>query len=519
MGEYPEKYNFTLRAYVAGHARGGDSGGNCSTDGPNCGPPVMWRKGRGDRNGRDIPRSYDRFRGPHKVLVEASGARHMEPFHSDRLNPFAAHFMGCHVADLQKSCGMVYGDAPETMCSANRMTTCKVVAPYVSCGQFTMDACELYMRCSWNGTVCLEQARTMTTTTTTPFSGSRLHRECWTDGGCRDDGAGICNWCGTHDGSAMYCCRESWSDRYTEGHNCHGAIFSEDENSHTCVLPSTGNSTSTSTTTTPPSPTPAPIVGPTPLPTPAPTPASTPAPTSAPTPMPTPLPTPAPTVGPTTERTTTSTITTTAPYHYFAASTVETTCASEGGTPTTKDMCFHACNSGVGGANRYKVGRWRHSPGCFVVVSGRWQGGCHWNLDTSASAYYSRTRAICTTITTATTTTMLTTSAPTPMPTPLPTLAFEPLPASHRCMGQPPQGWANLGTGLTQGQCHDRCLPIQSCIFVTFWSASGACTSFEGCDSTVTQTWNKVSGLERRLRGAVQTWAKVLGEEDQGILI
>merc|ERR1712110_1055514 len=136
--------------------------------------------------------------------------------------------------------------------------------------------------------------------------------------------------------------------------------------------------------------------------------------------------------------------TTTPPYHYFAASTVESTCASEGGTPTSKDMCFHACKSGVGGANRYKVGRWHHSPGCFVVVSGRWQGGCHWNLDTSANAYHSPTRAICTTVTTATTTTtMQTTSAPTP----------------------------------------------------------------------------KVPGLERRLRGAVQTWAKVLGEEDQGILI
>merc|ERR1712232_213374 len=91
------------------------------------------------------------------------------------------------------------------------------------------------------------------------------------------------------------------------------------------------------------------------------------------------------------------------------------------------------------------------------------------------------------------------TAGPTPVPTPVP-VNFEPLPASHRCMGQPPLGWANLGTGLTQGQCHDRCLPIQSCNFVTFWSASGACTSFEGCDSTVTQTWNKVSGLERRLR-------------------
>merc|ERR1712139_195179 len=221
------------------------------------------------------------------------------------------------------------------------------------------------------------------------------------------------------------------------------------------------------------------------------------------TPGPTPMPTPAPTM----------------PHHYFAASTAQSTCESEGGAPTTKDMCSQACDSGVGGATRYKIGSWDHSPGCFAVVSGPWQGGCHWNLNTEASAYMSRTRAVSTTMNTTTTTTQVTPTTTTTTSTTRVPVNFSPLPASHRCMGQPPHGWANLGTGLTQGQCHDRCLPIQSCNFVTFWSASGACTSFEGCDSTVTQTWNKVSGLERRLRGAVQTWAKVLGEEDQGILI
>merc|ERR1712232_694891 len=182
-------------------------------------------------------------------------------------------------------------------------------------------------------------------------------------------------------------------------------------------------------------------------------------------------------------------------------------------------MCSHACDSGVGGATRYKIGSWGHSPGCFVVVSGPWQGNCHWNLNTEASAYKSRTRAVCTTMNTITTTTQVTPTTTTTTSTTQVPVNFAPLPASHRCMDQPPQGWANLGTGLTQAQCHDRCLLLESCNFVTLWSASGACTSFVDCDSTSTQIWRTISGSGRRLRKAAQTWAKVVGEESQGILI
>lgn len=133
----------------------------------------------------------------------------------------------------------------------------------------------------------------------------------------------------------------------------------------------------------------------------------------------------------------------------------------------------------------------------FVVVN-----GCPY-------AYYAQYECNIVASTTPTTVTTTTTQVP---------VNFVPLPASHRCMDQPPQGWANLGTGLTQVQCHDQCVALESCNFVNFWSANGACTSFEACHSTVSQTWTKVSGSERRLRNAAQTWAKILGEEHQSIL-
>merc|ERR1712139_693418 len=43
------------------------------------------------------------------------------------LNPFDAHFLGCHVADLQTSCNKIYGTGQGTICKANSMTLCQVV--------------------------------------------------------------------------------------------------------------------------------------------------------------------------------------------------------------------------------------------------------------------------------------------------------------------------------------------------------------------------------------------------------
>lgn len=45
------------------------------------------------------------------------------------------------------------------------------------------------------------------------------HQECWTNGGCVDNGASICIWCGLHAGSPMNCCRQG------VGHHCHDVTF------------------------------------------------------------------------------------------------------------------------------------------------------------------------------------------------------------------------------------------------------------------------------------------------------
>merc|ERR1719272_1250728 len=51
----------------------------------------------------------------------------MYPATNGALNPFDAHFLGCHVADLQTSCDKIYGTGQGTICKANSMTLCQVV--------------------------------------------------------------------------------------------------------------------------------------------------------------------------------------------------------------------------------------------------------------------------------------------------------------------------------------------------------------------------------------------------------
>merc|ERR1711920_50155 len=99
--------------------------------------------------------------------------------------------------------------------------------------------------------------------TIAPTPTDNFNQECWSVGGCRDDGAAVCEWCGEHGGVSMYCCRQDWP--YSLGHNCYNADFGT-HGAHRCVTPASVNP--------PPSPTPRadPTAEPTPAPTMAPTP-------------------------------------------------------------------------------------------------------------------------------------------------------------------------------------------------------------------------------------------------------
>merc|ERR1712078_571904 len=88
--------------------------------------PAMFTTGSEDHQSH-LKGAFDAVKSKSKVLAEVQGADHMFPAENGALNPFDAHFMGCHVADLQTSCNKIYGTGQGTICKANTMTLCQVV--------------------------------------------------------------------------------------------------------------------------------------------------------------------------------------------------------------------------------------------------------------------------------------------------------------------------------------------------------------------------------------------------------
>ena len=118
----PSKYSFSLKAMLDSHGYIGDY----ANIAPKISIPSMFTTGSEDHASR-LKGAFDLVTSKAKVLAEVTGADHMYPATNGALNPFDAHFMGCHVADLQTSCDKIYGSGPGTICKANSMSLCQVV--------------------------------------------------------------------------------------------------------------------------------------------------------------------------------------------------------------------------------------------------------------------------------------------------------------------------------------------------------------------------------------------------------
>jgi len=88
--------------------------------------PVMFMSGSHDHNAnREMWPAYNNNkRAKHKVYAAVNGGTHMEPAHEGRLNRYAAHFLACHVREMQSSCDKVYGFGEDSMCNAVDTSTC-----------------------------------------------------------------------------------------------------------------------------------------------------------------------------------------------------------------------------------------------------------------------------------------------------------------------------------------------------------------------------------------------------------
>merc|ERR1712224_263114 len=70
-------------------------------------------------------------------------------------------------------------------------------------------------------------------------------------------------------------------------------------------------------------------------------------------------------------------------------------CSEAGMEDVAESDCEAACQSQAS-VKRFKKGHWDLTfPKCFVVVSGDYQGNCHWNENPSAKYTNEKNRALC----------------------------------------------------------------------------------------------------------------------------
>jgi len=88
--------------------------------------PIMYMSGSYDRNANSAmwPAYQDNKVAKYKVYAAVNGGGHMEPAQGGRLNRYAAHFLACHVQEMQESCDKVYGFGEDSMCNAVDASTC-----------------------------------------------------------------------------------------------------------------------------------------------------------------------------------------------------------------------------------------------------------------------------------------------------------------------------------------------------------------------------------------------------------
>jgi len=349
----PDRFN--VKALVALHGFSGVEGMTL---------PTMFVSGGSDGRAqrdagifKDIPAAY-------KVYAAVQGSRHMEPYQPGRLNPFVAHFMGCHVADLQESCDMVYGNGSDALCQANLMSNCEGMTPSGPITTTTTTACHDWLTLrDAGGEGCLKSS-----------GGGKLLEKGGTSNCARFCVEGTTFWSVDVPGQ----CLDLFAEEGFGLWDCHGEANQQLhlQGSTWCVDSSCvevsgplNRTTTTNTakmTTTKSSTTTSMTAGST-------TAATTLIASSSSVPI----------------STTRGTETTT---EYLVAED-RATCSKQGFLDVPESKCQVACESL--GFTSYQSGRWSHSPRCFASVSGPYKGNCHWNSDVSAKSYSGNARPLC----------------------------------------------------------------------------------------------------------------------------
>lgn len=115
-----------LKAAVASHGGGPNASSKIRKD-----LPVYFATGTKDPRRHKLWPAFDSTPARPAVWGDVAGATHMAPANSGPQNAFMAHFLGCYLlSHPEKSCNMVFGDEPGTLCHGGaNMAQCIIRMP------------------------------------------------------------------------------------------------------------------------------------------------------------------------------------------------------------------------------------------------------------------------------------------------------------------------------------------------------------------------------------------------------
>merc|ERR1711953_342945 len=113
---------FPIKAAVASHGGSSNAAPSIPSD-----LPIFFVSGTADPRRRRLYWAFQATKSVPRIFATILGGRHMYPAHGSPMNIMMAHFLACYLIPRKKSCDIIYGDGPDSLCKANQMGDCTII--------------------------------------------------------------------------------------------------------------------------------------------------------------------------------------------------------------------------------------------------------------------------------------------------------------------------------------------------------------------------------------------------------
>merc|ERR1711953_1406553 len=113
---------FPIKAAVASHGGSSNAAPSIPSD-----LPIFFVSGTSDPRRRRLYWAFQATKSVPRIFATILGGRHMYPAHGSPMNIMMAHFLACYLIPRKKSCDIIYGDGPDSLCKANQMGDCTII--------------------------------------------------------------------------------------------------------------------------------------------------------------------------------------------------------------------------------------------------------------------------------------------------------------------------------------------------------------------------------------------------------